>query len=238
MQIDDLWPDGPRFIQGTPVFKLGTDVVLLAHFTNTARMTRAVDLGSGTGVLGILLAMDTPTLTFDAVDILPEAVALTGENARLNGVGDRVIPHLADICAIRETLPAGAYDLVVSNPPYFPVGGGARAEGAEIADARDELRCSLDDLCAAAAYLLRWGGRFALVHRPERLAEIWGAMQKHGIEPKRLRTVSKAADLAPSLVLIEGRRGGNPGLVFEPPLCLQDGAGGDSAEIKEIYHRR
>ena len=218
------------------MFKLGTDAVLLAHFANTSRTTRAADLGSGTGVVAILLALDAPALTIDCVDILPEAVALTAENAAHNGL-ERVRAHHADICAIREVLPAGAYDLVVSNPPYFPAGSGFRASS-DIADAREESFCTLDDVCRAAGYLLRWGGRFALVHRPERLAEIIVSMAKHGIEPKRLRMVVPSAARAPSLVLIEGRRGGNPGLEILAPLILQDECGEESSEMREIYHRK
>ena len=181
MQLDDLWPGGPQFHQKAPVFKIGTDAVLLAHFTNTTRALRAADLGTGTGVVAILLALKAPNLSIDGIDILPEAVALTAENAVRNGVSDRVRAHLADLKHIKEALPAGAYDLVVSNPPYFTVGGGKRAKGDAIADARDEALCSLDDLCRAAGYLLRWGGRFALVHRPERLAELFVSMCQHGI---------------------------------------------------------
>jgi len=238
LQFDDLWPKGPRFVQKPPVFKLGTDAVLLAHFTNTSRVARAADLGSGTGVVAILLALRTPELQIDCVDILPEAVALTAENAAHNKVADRISAHHADIRQIRDSLRAGAYDLVVSNPPYFPAGSGYRANTESIADAREESLCTLDDICKAASYLLRWGGRFALVHRPERLGEIIVSMHQHGIEPKRLRLVTKTAERAPNLVLIEGRRGGNPGLEILPPLVLQDDTGGDSPELCEIYHRR
>ena len=237
MQLDTLWPGGPRFIQRPPVFKLGTDAVLLAHFTNATRAARAVDLGAGTGVLAVLLANREPGLVVDCVDILPEAAELTAENVELNGLAGRIRSQQADIRDLKNVLKAGAYDLAVANPPYFPAGGGKRAKGDAIADARDEALCTIDDLCNAAAYLLRWGGRFSLVHRPERLGEVFVAMHRHDIEPKRLRTVTLTAAQAPNLILAEGRRGGNPGLIIEPPLILQDPTGGDSTEIKEIYRR-
>jgi len=237
MQLDELWPLGPRFLQRPPVFKLGTDAVLLAHFTRTSKDERAVDLGSGTGVLAVLLATKEPTLTIDCVDILPEAVALSAENAAENGFADRIRTHQADLRDLKGVLDAGTYDLVISNPPYFPVGGGKRAKGDAIADARDESLCTLDDLCRTAAYLLRWGGRFSVVHRPERLGELIVTMHRHGIEPKRLCMVALTADRAPNLVLLEGRRGGNPGLVIEPPLILQKPDGTDSDQIKAIYRR-
>ncbi|MCL2827880.1 MAG: methyltransferase [Oscillospiraceae bacterium] len=235
MQLDFLWPGGPRFAQREPVFKLGTDAVLLAHFTNTARVKQAVDLGCGAGILPVLLAGRTPGLQIDCVDILPEAVALTKENADYNGLTARVRPRLGDIRQVSAMFPAGGYDLIVSNPPYFPTGSGKRASGDALADARDEAACTLDDLCSAAAYLLRWGGRFSLVHRPERLSEIFVTMARHGIEPKRLRMVALTAKSAPNLVLVEGRRGGNPGLTIEAPLFLQDETGADSPEVRAIY---
>ena len=234
--FDELWPGGPRFIQREPVFKLGTDAVLLAHFAHAARQKRAVDLGSGGGVLAVLLADRAPSLQIDCVDIQPEAVALTAENARLNGFEDHIHPRLADIRALAGVLPAGGYDLAVANPPYFPVGSGKRAQGGA-GDAREEALCTLGELCGAAAYLLTWGGRFALVHRPERLSELLVAMHTAGIEPKRLRTVALTPVRAPNLILVEGRRGGNPGLTMEPPLVLQGPDGGESAEIKAIYRR-
>ena len=133
-------------------------------------------------------------------------------------------------------LKAGAYDLVVSNPPYFAEGSGYAAPDPARAAARDERTCSLDELCAAAGWLCRWGGAFALVHRPERLSEVFAALGRHGLEPKRLRFVQYAADRAPSLALIEARRGGKPGLTVCAPLLLTDAGGGDSPEVREIYH--
>jgi len=233
---DELWPDGPRFYQRDPVFKIGTDAVLLAHFAKIPPSGLGVDLGSGSGVLSVLLAQKSPGLHMDCVDILPEAVALTKENAALNGLSDRVSARHADLRDIRSHLNAGAYDIVIANPPYFPVGGGKRAEG-RIADARDEALCSLDNLISATAYLLRWGGRFFVVHRPERLGERFATMSKHAIAPKRLKTVASTTEQSPSLVLVEGRRGGNPGLIIEPPLALHSPHGGDSPELKEIYRR-
>ena len=237
MQFDELFPGGPRFYQREPVFKLGTDSVLLAHFTNTARVRRAIDLGSGAGVLSVLLAGREAKLHMDAVDILPEAVALTAENAGLNGLEGRISPQRIDIRQIQGNLPAGAYDLAVSNPPYFATGSGKRAPEEKKACTRDETLCTLDQLCAAAAYLLRWGGRFSLVYRPERLSTLFCTMSRHGIEPKRLRTVAQRPESPPSLILVEGRRGGNPGIDLEAPLVLQDVSGEDSPEIRAIYHR-
>jgi len=237
MHFDELWPNGPRFYQRPPVFKICTDSILLAHFTKAAKRERGADLGSGTGVLAILLAQKVCDLRMDCIDIMQEAATLTAENAALNGYADRIQATHADLRTIRETpLRAGGYDLVVSNPPYFPEGGGKRAQNGN-ANARDERCCSLADLTRAAAYLLRWGGRFTAVHRPERLCELFVAMAQNGLEPKRLQTVAVKSESAPILVLVEGRRGGKPGLIIEPPLALKDADGAESRAFKNIYKR-
>ena len=125
----------------------------------------------------------------------------------------------------------------MANPPYFPTGSGASSPDPARAGAREERESSLEDFCAAAAFLLPTGGRFCLVYRPERLTALLGCLHESGLEPKRLRFVSQRAESAPSLVLVEGRRGGKPGLVIEPPLILTDAEGRESAEVRRIYHR-
>ena len=107
---------------------------------------------------------------------------------------------------------------MISNPPYFPADSGESAKGEARQIAREETSCTLDDVCAAAQRVLRYGGRFTLVHRAERLADVLCAMRSHGIEPKRLRFLAKSPDAAPSLLFVEGKRGGKSGLVIEPPL--------------------
>jgi tRNA1Val (adenine37-N6)-methyltransferase len=135
-----------------------------------------------------------------------------------------------------EELPApGSFDLAVCNPPYFPPDSGALSPQASRRAARAELTCSLDQVCAAAARLVRWGGRFAVVYRPERLTDLLNTMRQRGLEPKRLRFVQRTASSAPSLLLAEGRRGGGPGLRTEAPLLLEGPDGRPSAELDAIY---
>lgn len=234
---DTLWPGGPSFIQRPPVFRLGTDAVLLAHFAETRRARLACDLGCGGGVISILLAWRTPPLTVHGLDLQPEAVALSRENAAINGLSDRTAFFSGDLRRIGDLLPAGKYDLVVSNPPYFSLGSGKAADDRHRAGARDERHCTLEDLCKAAAYLTRWGGRFAVVYRPERLSRLLVAMTAHGLEPKRLRLVALRPESPPILALVEGRRGGGAGLAVEAPLYLQDEAGEESHLLRQIYHR-
>ena len=220
MKLDTLWSDGPRFYQQESVFKIGTDSLRLARFVNARSARKAMDLGTGTGVLAILLALANENLQVDAIDISPQAVELTAKNATENAVAAQVHPQIADMREIRGKFPAGAYDLVIANPPYFPVNTGKRALG-EIADAREESCCSLNDITKAAAYLLRSGGNFALVHRPGRLSELCVVMTAHGIEPKRLQLAQTDPTKAPNLVFLEGKRGAKSGLKIEAPLLLE-----------------
>ena len=235
MSFDTLWPGGPRFLRGEGGFKLSTDSVLLAHFAKALRAGTVFDLGCGAGVLTVLLALSHPAASVGGIELNGDAAALCRRNLAENGLSDAGI-LCGDLREHRALLTAGAYDLVVSNPPYFAAGSGYAAPDPARAAARDERMCTLSDLCAAAAYLCRWGGAFALVHRPERLAEVFVTLTAHGLEPKRLRLVQHRADSAPSLALIEARRGGKPGLRIEPPLLLTAPDGGDSEEVKEIYH--
>jgi len=234
-QYDELWPGGPGFLRDD-AFPLSTDSVLLAHFAARLRAKRIFDLGCGAGALTVLLGLSHPGAGLGGIELRGEAAELCRKNLRANGLDASGI--LTGDFRERRSLPrAGEYDLVVANPPYFPVGSGYSAPDGERAAARDERTGGLEDVCAAAAYLCRWGGAFALVHRPERLAELMVAMHSHGLEPKRLRLVQHREGVAPNLVLLEGRRGGKPGLDVEKPLLLTQRGGGDSAEIKEIYHR-
>ena len=235
-EYDELWVGGPRFAVSSDGFKLSTDSVLLAHFCEKLRAKKILDLGCGAGVLPILLHLSHPAAEIGGIEIRPESAELARRNLAANGQNaDRILT--GDLRSHRTLLTAGAYDLVVSNPPYFASGSGLTAPEEVRATARDERCCTLDDLCTAANYLCRWGGAFALVHRPERLSEIFCTMTAHGLEPKRLRTVQYDVNHAPNLVLVEARRGGKPGLEIEKPLLLCNADGSDSDEVKQIYHR-
>lgn len=234
--FDELWPGGPRFKQQEDSFRLSTDSVLLAHFAKDIRAKKILDIGCGAGVLTVLLSYARPEAKVAGIDIQHDSAALARANLCANEFDPDAILE-GDVRQCREYYRAGFFDLVVSNPPYFPVASGYNAPLDSRAIARDERCLTLDELCAAAKYLCRWGGAFALVHRPERLSEIFCALTKHGLEPKRLRMVQYKAGHAPNLVLIEARRGGKPGLNIEKPLILALADGSDSEEVREIYHR-
>lgn len=231
-----LWPGGPKLLQAEH-FRLGTDCVLLADFVNTAGAKRGIDLGCASGASMLLLLERSPKLRMTGLEIVPEAAETARENMALNGLRERSAVVTGDIRDHRALFHAGSFDLVVCNPPYFPRGSGALPLNADRAAARSELLCTLPELCAAAAFLLQTGGRAGFVHRPERLSELLVCLTAAGLEPKRLRLVCRDTGAAASLVLVEARRGGRPGLTVEPSLYLYGLDGMESAEYRRIYHR-
>ena len=235
MEFVELWNNGPRFTQAEH-FKLGTDCVLLADFVNTAGAKNGIDLGCASGAISLLLLARTDKLCMTGLEIVPDAADIARRNMAENALENRSAVITGDIRRHRQLFRSGEFDLAVANPPYFPLGSGMLSPDAEKAAARGEVSCTLEDIVTAAAYLLRTGGTFALVHKPERLSEAMCAMSGHGIEPKRLRAVCHFATSAPNLVLIEGKRGAKPGLKIEPQLVLRNADGTETAEVKKIYH--
>lgn len=226
-----LWAGGPRY-EDDPVFKITTDSVLLAHFAGGRDFDTCMDLGCGGGLLSVLLHDRQPGASFDSLDIRPEAVEVCRRNYELNGIRGRCL--CADMRDHRAMGPAGQYDLVVCNPPYFygskpsPDPARAIARGSSLSPAQ---------FSGAAGYLLKKGGEFCLVHKPEYLADIFAAFRLADIEPKRLRLVAHKAGSQPSLVLVSGHRGGRPGLSVLPLLILARDDGRPTDEIREIYHK-
>ena len=234
-----LCPGGYRFVYDDALFRPGTDTFLLSSLPRLKAGLRICDLGCGTGLLGLLLMQrQRGGMTVTGVDIQPAAVELARKCAVENDLADRLQFVEADLKDIRRHFPTGSFDLVVCNPPYYPPNSGYMAEDDAIRTARSEVNCTLEDICRAAAYLLRWGGSFCLVHKPERLTDVLDAMRRHGCEPKRLRLVCTRPEQAPSLLLIESRRGGKPGLSIEAPLILQNSDGSPTAELNAIYFRQ
>lgn len=234
---EELKPGGLRFVWADHLFRPGTDTFLLSSLPRLRPGLRVCDLGCGTGLLGLLLMQRQPDLRIAGLDIQPEAAALARRAAAENGLTERLDFRCGDLRQVRGIFPTGCFDLVVCNPPYYPPAGGKLSADGARRTARSETEASLADLCAAASYLLRWGGKFCLVHKPERLADVLCALRDAGTEAKRLRFVhSRAAD-PPSLFLAEGCRGGRPGITVEPPLILQNGDGTPTAELNAIYFR-
>ena len=235
-QFTRLWSEGPVFAQAEH-FRMSTDCVLLADFAGAERAAKGIDLGCASGAIALLLLCRTEKLHMTGLELVEQAAELARENMQANELSHRSRIIAGDIRRHRELFRTGEFDLVVSNPPYFPAGSGKLSPDRQRAAARGETECSLDDICTAAAFLLKTGGSFALVHKPERLSEVFCTMSAKGIEPKRLRLVSHKAESAPNLVLVEGRRGGKPGLKIEAPLILCNADGSETEEVKRIYHR-
>ncbi|MEG1657907.1 MAG: methyltransferase [Oscillibacter sp.] len=234
---DCLWPGGPRFFYDDTLFPPGTDSFLLSAFPRLKPGDRVCDLGAGTGLLGLLLLQRQGDLRVEGIEIQPQAVALAEKTMAANGLTAQCAVRPGDLRQVRDLPATGRFDLVVCNPPYFLPGSGALSENPARQTARSEMGCTLEAVCAAAARLLRWGGGFCLVHKPERLTDLLCALRQAGMEPKRLRFVCKRSDAAPSLLLLEGRRGGKPGLHIAPPLLLQNPDGSATAEVDAIYFR-
>lgn len=236
-QWEALCPDGLRFYCGDGAFKPGTDSFLLGAFPRLKAGLRVCDLGSGAGLLGTLLLQRQRSLEVTGVELSPQAAALGVRAAAENGLEDRLKTLHGDLREIRALLPAGRFDLCISNPPYFSLGSGKAPPDLLRQTARGETACTLADVCRAAAYLLRWGGGFCVAYRPERLCDLLWALRENGLEPKRLRMVEARPGTAPSLLLAEARRGGKPGLTVEAPLVLADASGAPTAEYDAAYFR-
>lgn len=224
---DFLWEGGPSFYFDTELFPPSTDSFALGYFAAPKSGSRVCDLGCGTGLLGALLMARNAGLTLHNVELQERALALAGRTFAENGwQAEFALGDLRDA----DVLPAaGTMDYAVSNPPYFRAGSGASAPEPSRQSAREESNCTIADVCTAAARVLRWGGSFAVVYRPERLVDLLVSLRAHGMEPNRLRFV-QTKDV-PSLVLVESRRGGKPGLTVEPPLIIGSG------EWEKVYFR-
>ena len=234
--FNPLWENGPLFAQAEH-FRLGTDSVLLADFARLTGAKKGIDLGCASGILSLLLLSKSEKLNMTGLEIVPEAAELARENMEKNGLSERSRILTGDIRECRKLFKTGSFDLIVANPPYYKAGSGKTAASAERAAARGELNCTLEDICAASSYLCRTGGNVFMVNKPERLAEMMCLMSGNGLEPKRLRFVKNTASAAPSLILLEAKRGGNPGLKVEPDLVLKNESGEESEEYRRIYHR-
>ena len=190
--------------QSDTCFPLGGDSLALAAFASVRRGDRVCDLGCGAGALLLLLAARVSPLVLSGVEYCPEDAALAHQNLAENGLEGAI--YTGDLRAVCKTLPAGGFSVAISNPPYFKAGSGGCGGPA------------LEDWCAAAGRLLKNGGRFALVHRTERLCDLFAALRSAGLEPKRLRLLQHGPDCPPSAVLLEAVRQGRPGLEILPTL--------------------
>lgn len=224
------------YVLVTDEHHFSTDTILLANFAQPRKHERAVELGSGCGTISLIWARDGLPLHTKAVEIQQNACDLMVRSIQMNKLDDKIEVINADLRNLKGFVPFAENDLVVCNPPYKISGGGIVNPNESHKLARHECTCTNDDVIEAAAALLRFGGRFCLCQRPERLADIIMSMRKHGIEPKRLRFVQQRLSKAPKLFLIEGKKGANPGgLNVLNTLFIEDESGDFSQEMRDIY---
>ena len=212
-------------------FPLSTDSMVLAHFVHLPRAARVLDLGSGCGTLGLLLAASRQDCSVTGIEITEIAHSAALLNIQRNCLEGRMKSICADLRQVPELFPAGSFGTVVSNPPYFSAGPASRSLPA----ARREDLCSPRDLFSAASHALKFGGDFFLVHRPERLAELIALGAQANLQCKRLGLLRHRQDGPVCLVLLQLRKGAKPGLILEE-MALRDRDGRPTEDYKQIYH--
>ena len=234
-RIDDLQRNGYRIIQKKKGFCFGMDAVLLSGFAQVKEGEVAVDLGTGTGIIPILLEAKTKGKHFTGLEIQKEVAEMAERSVRLNHLEDRVDIVRGDIKEASRLFGKASFDVVTSNPPYMNDNHGLKNPDLPKAIARHEVFCTLDDVCREASLLLRSSGRFYMVHRPHRLAEIITALKTYRLEPKRMKLVHPFADKDANMVLIEAVRGGRSMMKVEAPVIVYQKPGVYTQEIYDIY---
>lgn len=219
-RIDDLQRNGYRIIQNPEKFCFGMDAVLLSGFARVKEGAQALDLGTGTGIIPILLEAKTDAKHFTALEIQEESADMARRSVQLNGLEDKIDIVTGDIKEADKLFAAASFDVITCNPPYMIGKHGLTNPDAPKAIARHEILCTLEDVVRNAAKLLKPGGSFFMVHRPFRLAEIITVMTQYKLEPKRMQLVYPYVDKEPNMVLIEGCRGGKPRMTVEKPLII------------------
>lgn len=234
-RIDDLQRNGYRIIQNRDGFCFGMDAVLLSGFARVKEREHALDLGTGTGIIPILLEAKTPGEHFTGLEIQKRSADMARRSVELNGLSNRISIVEGDIKEAVSMFGRASFDVVTSNPPYMTGSHGLVNPELPKAIARHEILCTLEDVISQAAGLLRENGRFYMVHRPFRLAEIMTVMVKYHLEPKRMKLVYPYIDKEPNMVLIEGLKGGRSRITVEKPLIVYKEPGVYTDEIYDVY---
>ncbi|MCR5323025.1 MAG: tRNA1(Val) (adenine(37)-N6)-methyltransferase [Lachnospiraceae bacterium] len=234
-RLDDLERNGLKLIQNPSLFCFGMDAVLLSGFASVKEGETAVDLGCGNGIIPVLLSAKTAGRHFTGLEIQHDNVDMAQRSVCLNHLEEKIDIVEGDIREASKLFGKSVFDVVTSNPPYMLGGHGLKNPDSAKAIARHEVLCTLEDLVRETSLLLKPGGRFYLVHRPFRLAEIISVLKDHRLEPKHMRMVHPFIYKEPNMVLIEAVRGGKPRLTVDPPLIVYKEAGKYTDEILNIY---
>ncbi len=233
-RLDDL-QNGYKIIQHPDKFCFGMDAVLLSNYAKVKPGEKCLDLGTGTGIIPILLAAKTKGEHFTGLEIQPGSVEMATRSVRYNNLEDRIDIVEGDIKEAAAIFGPSTMHVVTSNPPYMTNHHGLKNPTDAKAIARHEVLCSLEDVISQTARVLVPGGRCYFVHRPFRLVEIFTLMKQYKLEPKRMRLVYPYKDREPNMVLIEGVRGGGPQLTVEAPLIVYEAPGVYTQEIYDLY---
>lgn len=234
-RIDELHRNGYRIIQNKDGFCFGMDAVLLSGYAAVKKGETALDLGTGTGIIPILLEAKTEGRHFTGLEIQPQSADMARRSVALNHLEDKIAIVEGDIKIASSLFGKAVFDVITTNPPYMNETHGLQNPRLPKAIARHELLCSLEDVVREAALMLRPGGRFYMVHRPRRFIEIISTLSAHRLEVKRLKPVYPAADKEANMVLLEAVRGGKPLMKLEKPIVVYKEPGVYSDEIYDIY---
>lgn len=234
-RIDELQRNGYRIIQDPGRFCFGMDAVLLSGFARAKEGDRVLDLGTGTGIIPILMEAKTKASRFFALEIQEESADMARRSVALNGLEKKIQVVTGDIKEAEKYFNASSFDVITCNPPYMIGKHGLVNPDAPKAIARHEILCTLEDVIRQAAFLLKPGGSFYLVHRPFRLAEILSLLVAAKLEPKRMRLVYPYVDKEPNMVLLQAVRGGKSRMTVEKPLIIFEKPGVYTKEIHEVY---
>lgn len=236
-RIDDLHRKGYQIIQDPGRFCFGMDAVLLSGFTKVKRGEKVLDLGTGTGIIPILLEAKTEGEHFTGLEIQEESADMASRSIRLNQLEEKISIVTGDIKDASKIFGASSFDVITTNPPYM-IGEHGIKNGADAKTiARHEVLCTLDDILMQSSKLLRQGGRFYMIHRPFRLAEIFSKMVEYKLEPKRMQLVYPYIDKEPNMVLIEGLKGGKSRITIEKPLIVYESENVYTQDILDIYEK-
>ena len=234
-RIDDLQRNGYQIIQNPEKFCFGMDAVLLSGFCHLKEGDKVLDLGTGTGIIPILLEAKTKAAHLTGLEIQEESADMASRSVLLNHLSHKITIIQGDIKEAKSLFPAASFDAITCNPPYMIGNHGIKNPEAPKAIARHEILCNLEDVISQAAYLLKPGGNFFLVHRPFRLVEIFATLTKYKLEPKRMQLVHPFVNQEPNMVLIDAAKGGKQRITVEPPLIVYNKDGSYTDEIYQIY---
>ena len=235
-RIDDLQRNGYRIIQNPERFCFGMDAVLLSSFAKAKPGEKVLDLGTGNGIIPILMEAKTKGEKFFGLEIQEESADLARRSVALNGLEEKIGIVTGDMKEAVNIFGAASFHVITMNPPYMTGNHGLVNPTDAKAIARHEITCSLEEMISQASKVLKSKGRFYMVHRPFRLAEIMSLMVKYHLEPKRMRLVYPYVDKEPNMVLIEGLKGGNSRITVEPPLIVYEKPGVYTEELKRMYY--